>query len=246
MSGPMSLQPNFAVDASSPQRRAETIEQAARQLEGVFVGMMFEEMSKTVGDEDGLFPSTPGSEMYQQWFRSEVSSSFSAGGGLGLGDLIARQMGGGSEASKSGAQLPVASLGAVPDDPRAPAPVQGRVSSDFGHRIHPVTGERDAHRGVDIATPEGSWVRAPYGGRVVEVKESGPLGLHVVVDHGGGYRSLYGHLSGTSVRPGSWVSASEALGRSGQSGRATGPHLHFGVYKDGEAIDPRDWVRLEK
>ena len=90
MSGPESIQPRLS--SASTEGRPEQLRKAARQLEGVFVGMMFEEMAKGLG-KDGLFPKSPGGEMYQQWFRREVANQFASSGGLGLGDAIANRMG---------------------------------------------------------------------------------------------------------------------------------------------------------
>jgi Rod binding domain-containing protein len=78
-----------AVDNDDPEGMLES----ARALEGVFISMVFNEMAKTVSKEDGLFPSTPGSEMFEQWFRTEVGNQWASAGGAGLGDSIAVSMG---------------------------------------------------------------------------------------------------------------------------------------------------------
>lgn len=261
MPGPSSLNPSLPrVSSAQGEAKREEIQQVARQLEGVFVGMMFEEMAKGLGqDENGLFPKTPGSDMYQQWFRGEVATQFSQGGGLGLGDVIAERLaerqGLPPEAAelRTGPRPPVEMLARArpsraPPPPtrpgKVPPPVRGRLTSGFGVRTHPVTGRTDMHEGVDLAVPVGTAVRSPYGGRVVKVDEDAHLGVHVVVEHRGGYRSVYGHLSEASVRVGQRLDASAVLGRSGNSGRSTGPHLHFALYRHGEAVDPNRWVDL--
>lgn len=77
----------------NPNDNSGKILDSARQLEAVFLGMMFNEMAKTVPKEDGLFPKSPGSELYEEWFRTEVAKDWATGGGAGIGDTIARSMG---------------------------------------------------------------------------------------------------------------------------------------------------------
>lgn len=209
---------------------AERLRATARDLEGVFVGMMFEEMSKTVEEAEGLFPKTPGRDVYEGWFRSEVAQRWAKSGGAGLGDQIARSLGDTPAVRPSG--------------PRFSSPVDGVVSSPYGPRPHPVTGRADFHEGVDLAVPEGSPVRTPFPGKVVEVKEDPHLGLAITVEHPGGYRSVYGHTQAALVEVGQAVAAGEVIGRSGQTGRVTGPHLHFALYQHGRPVDPSRWVSL--
>lgn len=121
-------------------------------------------------------------------------------------------------------------------------PAEGRLTSQFGHRTHPVTGHADFHRGVDLAVPVGSAVRSPFAGTVVEVGEDPHLGRFVKVEHAGGYRSLFAHLSRADVAPGAWVGKGEKLAESGNTGRTTGPHLHYGLYRDGEPVDPSPYL----
>lgn len=118
------------------------------------------------------------------------------------------------------------------------------MTSGYGPRVHPVTGREEVHAGVDLAVPIGTPVRAPYAGRVTKVERDPHLGLHVVVEHRGGYSSLYAHLSDTDLSVGQRVDAAATLGSSGRSGRTTGPHLHFALYRHGEPVDPARWIRL--
>lgn len=98
------------------------------------------------------------------------------------------------------------------------------------------------HPGVDIAVPSGSYVLAAADGIVVEVAEDPVYGLHLVLDHGGGYRTLYGHTSYAAVQPGARVVQSEVVALSGSTGRSTAPHLHFEILRDGTPIDPLSLV----
>lgn len=125
-------------------------------------------------------------------------------------------------------------------DPVPPAvPVAGPVTSSFGWRHDPFTGEKAFHAGVDVAVPVGTPVPAVADGEVEYAGAMGGYGNLVVVRHPGGQRSLYGHLDSLSVRAGDGVATGQLVGLSGNSGRSTGPHLHFETRLDGEPVDPR-------
>lgn len=120
-----------------------------------------------------------------------------------------------------------------------------RVTSPFGPRVHPITGETSTHKGLDLALPQGTPIRPIAPGRVVRVWLDDPInGTAVRVDHGGGWASSYVHLSELAVQPGTWVTPAAPLGRSGGApgtwgaGRSTGPHLHLAVWHNGTAVDP--------
>jgi murein DD-endopeptidase MepM/ murein hydrolase activator NlpD len=115
-------------------------------------------------------------------------------------------------------------------------PVEGPLTSPYGVRVRGVLPE--IHRGVDIHVSEGTPVTAMKDGEVVFAGAWGSYGLAIVVQHGGGVRSLYAHLSGVDVSAGQRVSGRQVIGRSGSTGNATGPHLHFEVLRNGWAVDP--------
>ena len=117
-------------------------------------------------------------------------------------------------------------------------PVRGWISSGFGERSF--DGDTEMHYGIDIVVPEGTAVRASRSGRVTEARadfERG-WGWTIIVDHGDGWKTRYAHLSRLSARSGDRVSAGQVIGRSGNSGRSTGPHLHYGTYQDGVPKNP--------
>ena len=118
------------------------------------------------------------------------------------------------------------------------SPLSGVYTSLFGPRIHPVTGEEAFHAGVDIRADIGTWVGAAADGVVVFTGWENNLGYCVKIKHRDGYETLYGHLSKIYVRMYQKVFAGKLIAKTGNSGRTTGPHLHFGVYKDGRAINP--------
>ncbi|MFP4213105.1 MAG: peptidoglycan DD-metalloendopeptidase family protein [Desulfohalobiaceae bacterium] len=118
-------------------------------------------------------------------------------------------------------------------------PVQGEVSSGFGWRQDPFSGEKAWHSGVDYAAPEGSPVKACWPGEVVFAGENQGYGKQVVVRHEQGWQSVYAHNSENLVSPGDKVQAGEEIARVGDSGRSTGPHLHFELRQGDIAWDPQ-------
>ncbi len=120
---------------------------------------------------------------------------------------------------------------------RAP-PVRGVVSTPFGARRY-VNGEpRSPHSGLDIAAAEGAPVLAPMAGRVLMVRKMFLSGNTVLLGHGEGLTSVYAHLRAVSVRQGQWIEAGARIGETGHTGRATGPHLHWGVRFRGARVNP--------
>lgn len=117
-------------------------------------------------------------------------------------------------------------------------PTPGRISSIYGLRRVFNGQPRTPHRGLDIAAPQGELVLAVDEGLVVLTGDHYYAGQSVYLDHGQGVISAYLHLSETAVKPGQVVSRGETIGRVGSTGRVTGPHLHFGLYVLGQAVDP--------
>ncbi len=124
-----------------------------------------------------------------------------------------------------------------------PVPGHGRISSPYGWRVHPIFKTKKLHTGIDIPAPHGVNVTAVADGVVIH---SGPLGGYgntVIIDHGGGISTLYGHNSSLTVGNGAKVSKGTVIARIGSTGYSTGPHCHFEVRKNGGHIDPIPWLR---
>ena len=117
------------------------------------------------------------------------------------------------------------------------------VTSEFGNRRDPFTGERRGHTGMDLAVPTGTSVRAALPGTVtVSTYNQGGYGYYVMIDHGSGLSTLYGHNSQLLARVGQTVEAGDVIALSGSTGRSTGPHLHFEVRINGERTNPRSYL----
>jgi murein DD-endopeptidase MepM/ murein hydrolase activator NlpD len=117
-------------------------------------------------------------------------------------------------------------------------PVTGTITSPFGWRSNPFGGGPEFHQGLDIAAPMGTTVTAAAAGTVIMAQWYGGYGNYILIDHGGGYSTGYGHLSAIYVASGQAVQRGQAIGAVGSTGQSTGPHLHFEVRIAGKPVDP--------
>jgi murein DD-endopeptidase MepM/ murein hydrolase activator NlpD len=123
-------------------------------------------------------------------------------------------------------------------------PAPGRkISSRFGTRNDPLLGGLAHHSGMDFRAPMGSSARATASGKVVKAGWNGGYGRMVEIDHGNGFTTRYAHLSKITVKEGQRISAGHEVGKVGSSGRSTGPHLHYEIRKDGDAVDPIRFIK---
>lgn len=124
-----------------------------------------------------------------------------------------------------------------------PAPITSR----FGYRTHPLTGNRRFHSGVDIGAPTGATVVATGAGKIISAGWKGGYGKTVVIEHNGVQQTLYGHLSEISVQTGQTVAQGTVIGLVGSTGNSTGPHLHFEARTSGSdgwtAVDPSEEIK---
>jgi murein DD-endopeptidase MepM/ murein hydrolase activator NlpD len=121
-------------------------------------------------------------------------------------------------------------------------PVHGVLNSRFGMRPSPWTGEPEFHRGLDISAGRGTPVHAPASGRVFFAGNGGEYGTTVILDHGHGLRSLYGHLQEIHVKQGQSIERGQIIALTGNTGRTSGPHLHYEIQVHGQAVDPRQFI----
>ena len=122
------------------------------------------------------------------------------------------------------------------------SPVAGRISDKFGLRTHPITGAADFHYGVDIEADEGTVIAAFADGTVTAVGESSLLGKYVSIQHNNGCQTIYAHCSRVTASSGQPVRMGEPIAEVGQTGQATGPHLHFELLMDTQYLNPVYYV----
>ena len=229
---------------------------AARDLEAFFLRQLLAEIRPEGDALDGGFAGSTFREMLDGAMADKMAES----GGIGLAAMIQPELERASGLERPGRSaesatphgraaaayrattryLPAEDPGMpeLPGSPLRAVPVVGEKTSGFGRRIDPIDGDVRTHAGLDLAAPEGTAVRAAGDGVVVRSGRAGGYGNLVVVDHGGGLQTRYGHLARIDVEPGARVAAGTPVGAVGQTGRATGPHLHFEVRRDGKAVDP--------
>lgn len=160
-----------------------------------------------------------------------------------------------NQVQENAASAPVAQVVPPQCDPRQPEirsgqsvplgePVTGRprISSPFGERIHPVTGKRSVHRGVDLAVPTGTNVFSPASGQVARVWTDSTCGNGLRITHSDGFETVYCHLNNIIIKAGSVVNAGCLVAKSGNTGRSTGPHLHYAIKKNGDYINPSQFL----
>lgn len=131
----------------------------------------------------------------------------------------------------------------IPCIPPVGAWTHNRLSSQFGWRLHPIQGRYKHHEGMDIAGPH-QLVRSTASGTIIKTGYERGLGLYVVVDHGNSYQTIYGHLALVSCKNGQVIQIGESLGVLGQTGQATGLHLHYAVRKSGQYLNPAAYLTL--
>ena len=124
-----------------------------------------------------------------------------------------------------------------------PISARYRLTSKFGPRLDPITGARSNHTGIDMACAIGTPIVATASGKVTYSGVSPVFGNYVIINHGNGYQSLYGHMSLILAKKDQWVSQGTRIGLVGSTGYSTGPHLHFTVYKNGKLVDPLSLIK---
>lgn len=145
-----------------------------------------------------------------------------------------------NQGNNSRQQSPSSSAKAIP----AFYPVKGnfRISSNYGYRRDPFTGQRRFHHGIDIPLRNGTHIYSTADGRVSETGYNNSLGNYIIIKHSDNYKSVYAHLSRIDVRRGQQVQLGQRIGASGNTGRSTGPHLHYQVNHNGRSVDPVNLV----
>ena len=250
--------------APDPAARArEGARTAGKQLEAFFLRQLLAEARPQGGGAlDGGFAG----DTFKQMLDEAVADKMSAAGGVGMAQLFAKQLGDASKTSEiaappvppaaalpgaatPGAPAPVTAMLADPALSGAPhlvLPVAGRPSSGYGMRPDPIHGGSVNHPGFDLAASAGTEVAAAARGTVVHAGPAGTYGNLVTLRHENGFETRYAHLSEVHVSVGDLVEAGADVGKVGTTGYSTGPHLHFEVRHDGQAIDPAPLLPLNR
>lgn len=248
-----------SVDAASSAAERAKVAQLAQEFEAMMMLQMVRQMRQSLlaeNEEGNGF----GASTMRDTFDTEFARYLAQSGGVGLGAFMARTLDTRTVAEVS----PVAAAGnGVPFALPVPAslvpaerrsadtsdadtsvalPLDGSITSRFGWRQDPFTGEARFHRGVDLRAAYGTDVPAAFPGTVVYAGERGTYGTLVAVRDAAGVETRYAHLSAALVKTGDVVTAGTPIGRVGSTGRSAAPHLHFEVLVNGERVDPAQWA----
>jgi peptidoglycan hydrolase FlgJ len=263
---PLTEQVGNQGDSGNKEVSKTRLKGAVKELEGLFIYEMLKEMRQTT--QGGFLGKGMGNDIYGSLFDMELAKLF-AERGLGLGELILKQMAGREESKPDRSSSPSEDLKgsslrkeAPPVPPTEPGtqdsvlkvndqevsikiPVDGRVSSDFGWRMDPFSGEEKFHAGIDIAAPSGREIYPVNKGRVIFSGMTQGYGNTVIIDHGDGYVTKYGHNFTNLVSLGDNVETGQVIALVGSTGRSTGPHLHFEVQHQGKRVNPQQLVKIQ-
>ena len=226
------------------------IKTLAEQFESTMVSQMLKGLQTSMFDNEENGDASSGVGPLSDALFNELSLAITRAGGMGIanamiGPLTAQTAAAAQDLSPEAAGGLPAPSGVLAVEPSlqpltsGPIPFNARISSAYGMRKDPFNGEVRMHKGTDIPMPYGADVRTAGPGTVVSVGQVSGYGLQVVVDHGDGVTTRYAHLSSASVQPGDTVVRGQVIAASGNSGRSTGPHLHFEVLTQGRPIDPQ-------
>lgn len=236
---PLGAEPVKAKTATPEEQAREKAElkKACQMFEAQFLKMLWKEMRKTV-QQTKLNHGGYGEEVFTDLMDQAVSDQSTKNGSMGIADMMERQL------SRDAYAHPGVKIGQSLTGSSAAntiqMPVEGAIlTSGYGTRQHPVTGEDQEHTGLDLAAPAGTPVLAAAAGRVEFAGEKGGYGNLVIITHADGSQTYYGHLDEIAVKEGQLVSAGQKVATVGSTGVSTGPHLHFEARNAaGEPVNP--------
>jgi murein DD-endopeptidase MepM/ murein hydrolase activator NlpD len=234
--------------APEPGSERERLLRAAAEFESMLMLQMLKEMRKSGSWEDEEEQDGFGAQTLLETIDVELASHLSKVQGLGLGRQLLEVLGGRVSAAADDARpdVPEAAVTAAVASSDGVAVPGGDVTSGYGWRLDPLLGAPRFHRGIDIRAAYGQDVPAAAPGRVVSAGTEGGYGETVVIEHAGGLRTRYAHLSSTQVAAGDEVREGQIVGRAGRSGRTTGTHLHFEVLTaSGDPLNPEQFSRFK-
>ncbi len=211
----------------------ETIRSLAREMEALFVYELLKAMRKTVNISSRRDFQK---DVYTTIIDIELARVLSEKG-LGLKEVLFRQL---SHTIKENEEYVKETT--TDKSNRKVFPAEGQISSSYGWRVHPVTGKKRFHYGIDISAPMGTEIKAVKGGKVIFSGTRPGYGNLIIIDHGDGFITKYAHNKVNLVKEGQTVEDAEVIALVGNSGLSTGPHLHFEVLCNGKHIDPEEFL----
>jgi len=229
----------------------KALREACGQFESLMLHQLLKGMRRTVA-EARLLHGGAGESVWRDLYDQALAEEGAKTGDLGLAEMLYRELKGLRPSPKEirtqpgsirpspavQAEPEVSEPAEVPESQGLLLPVEGRLSSFFGLREHPILGGLRMHSGLDIAAPEGSPIRAARAGVVVFSGSRDGYGQVVEIDHGQGLTTLYGHNQQNLVQEGQLVRQGQIIALVGETGLATGPHVHFETRRQGRAVDP--------
>ncbi len=198
----------------------------------------YEELEANVSDQIAQLEAERTEILYQQWLEEQKR--------LEQERLEQEQQnqnngnGGSSSSGSSGSTNPPASGESF----KFPLEYCTMLTSSYGYRVHPITGNYSFHNGVDLAAGSGTPIYATKSGTVTTATYNYAYGYYVVINHLDGFSSLYGHMTHYTVSEGDYVERGEIIGYVGSTGYSTGPHLHFTIYYNGNTVNPMGYISL--
>ncbi len=226
-------------DVGAEATERTKLKKAISDFEAIFINQMLKAMRNTI-NKSGLIDGGNSEKIYTSMIDSEVSKFIASGSGIGLYEVLSRQLIGveGMEGAPKPGPMTLELRERLEELGSLTFPTSGPVSSRFGMRKDPIWGNMSFHNGIDISAPKGAPVYPISDGEVIFSGKREGYGSIVEVEHSGGYITRYAHNSENLVKRGDRVSSSEPIALVGDSGRSTGPHLHFEVMKEGVNFDP--------
>ncbi len=248
-----------SIESLKGRNDPEAVKAVAKEMEALFAYELIKAMRKTTGQSSkgGL-----GGEIYTSMFDMELAK-LCAEKGLGIKEMLIKnlekqkylqqykeQIGKVTEEpSTQPVSIPVVKQGQAAvkdakDAKKSLLPVDGKVTSKFGFRRHPIHGDIRFHYGTDIAASYGKEINPVRDGKVIFSGHKSGYGNIVEIDHGDGILSRYAHNQANLVKKGDYVSTDTVIAKVGSTGKTTGPHLHFEVEYKGRRIDPLKFIDL--
>ena len=240
-------------------RDAKKLDKAASEFESLFINHMLKTMRES-SMKNSLFDGGKGEEVYTSMLDTELSSIMSKGEGIGLKKALLSQLNAQGSTPAPTSEIKEGKLQEIKPilnnkaalkefqshvtDDEFVLPVAGRVSSGYGIRKDPITGEHAFHSGIDIAAPQGTPVYPASPGEVVFSGKKDGYGNLVEILHDNGYLSRYGNNNELRVRRGERVSAHDVIALVGTAEDESSPHLHFETVVEGFAVNPTDFVNF--